>query len=611
MSGTDPPAEAVEALPDLLHATVAPDGERVAYYLTEDGRPRIEGLDLRTGERTVWTEQAGASAVWPLFWDAAGDRLYFHRDDSQGGEEYDLHAVDPSGTVERLTATAGPTHLRDVADDGSTLLVRSAHEGGMDAYLFDLDARELTPVIEREGPVYYPALSGDGRRVAHAVDGELHLHDRTGARLRTVAVDGLSEVVRWGPADRRLVVGGDRDGTDVAGVYDLEAGTVTWLGGATHVETPAFLLPGGARLLVARRRGARTVPVVYDLETGTDRELELPPGVSYLGEHGVSRATRVLGPDRLLLVHTTGTRLGDLVVYDLGAHETETVLERDHGPFDPTDFVAPVHEPVTSDGVPETPMAAVSHGPRTEYDVGTLFYDAGVRPSPLVVYPHGGPNLRDQRAFDPRVQYLCRQGYAVLQVNYRGSSGRGRAFAEAGHGDWGGGEAGDIARAVERTLATHDFLDPDRVAVYGASFGGYAACWQLVQYPALYAAGASVAGMTDLVDMHETTAPQFRTGLLEAHLGPLEENRALYRERSPTTHVETLATPLLVVQPENDPRVPVSQGRRLRDACRERGLEVSRGGALEYHELEGTGHFGSTGPSEALRLLTDFLDRRL
>jgi dipeptidyl aminopeptidase/acylaminoacyl peptidase len=603
--GETPDPAAVMGLPSLKQAAVAPDGDRVAFYYTGGGSNDIHVLDPATGERERWTDGgAGDTNIWPLRWSADGERVLFHRDDAAGAEQYDVCAVDEAGRVERVVETDGSTILRGVGPDGR-LLVRSNHDGSMDVYLADSEG-ELTRITERETPVYRAILGPESDRVAYPADGGIAVCDDEGTVERVLGVNGEGSSphpVDW--TGDRLLVSDDSSGVTRAGVYDLASGEATWFGGE-YVEDPEFFLPDGDRVVALRKRDALTVPVVYDLETEAGREFDLPEGVANFGWH----PHRVLADGRVLVAHATPTSMADLLAYDLASDDYEVVFERDHSPLAPEHFADPAYERVASDGVPDTRQAAVDHDPDEEFDVGTLFYDSGERPSPLVVFPHGGPHQSSRLTFRPYVQYLVRRGYSMLQVNFRGSTGRGAAFRDALHGDWGGAEQGDVATAAEHVLDCYDFLDPKRVGVYGGSFGGFSAYWQVVQYPELYDAGAAIVGQTDHEDMWENTVPQFRAGFLRRHLGTPGENPERYRERSPITHAGNLDAPLLMVHGENDPRVPVSQARRFRDRLLELGYE--EGTDFEYEELAESGHWGDTsGVPEPLRLTADFFDRRL
>jgi dipeptidyl aminopeptidase/acylaminoacyl peptidase len=201
-------------------------------------------------------------------------------------------------------------------------------------------------------------------------------------------------------------------------------------------------------------------------------------------------------------------------------------------------------------------------------------------------------------------------------VNYRGSTGHGREFAEALIDDWGGAEQGDVVTGAEHVLEANDWLDEETVVVFGGSYGGYSAYWQLVQYPTLYAAGIAWIGLTDLEDMYENTMAHYRVELMEKYLGTPAENPELYRNRSPVTHVENVAAPLLIVHGVNDRRVPISQARIFRDALEDAGYvgsEAAESGEVdfEYRELGEEGHASSDQQQKLrmFRLLDDFLSR--
>jgi dipeptidyl aminopeptidase/acylaminoacyl peptidase len=172
-------------------------------------------------------------------------------------------------------------------------------------------------------------------------------------------------------------------------------------------------------------------------------------------------------------------------------------------------------------------------------------------------------------------------------------------------------EQADVA-AGGRWLADREFVDADRLAVVGGSFGGFSTYTQLVRYPDLWAAGVAWVGITDLPALYEESMPRYRANL-ERQLGDPEENGALWRDRSPITHVGNLSAPLCIVHGVNDPRCPVSQARRFRDALLDRGLEAGEDGDFEYEKLGAEGH-GSTDRKQKRRrfeLLGAFLDRRL
>ena len=613
-------------LPTMASPRVSPDGETVALYYDVTGRNELHLFDPEDGSLTQLSDGDVPRSVRAGFeWDPSGDRLYYHRDEG-GNEQHDIWAMSLDGESVPVVEMDGQIQLQDVGEDGETLLLGSSRDGQMNLYRHDLPSGETTKITDYERAVAAGALSPDGDRIAYTTNetdayenSDVYVADVDGSNARNLGIGdvGAEAVpVDWGPEGDRLLVADNTTDLGRSGVVDLsgdDAGTddsdddavdVTWFGGDEFEESPSHFLEAGDRFVASRTRGAVTVPVVYDTESGEGRELDFPAGVANVTDGR-------LADDRLLAYRTTSSRRPELVAYDLATDATETVFDAEYGPFDPDDFVEPETVSFASDGVPETPAHAVEHDPSEEFEIEGLLFDSGRRPSPLIVNPHGGPRHHDSRRFSYRVQFLLSRGYSVLQVNYRGSTGRGREFVQELYDDWGGAEQGDVATGVEHVLGEYDWLDEDRVAVYGGSYGGYSANWQMVQYPDLYAAGITWVGVSDLFDMYENTMPHFRTELMVKNLGEPDDNEAIYRERSPVTHVENVAAPLLIVHGVNDPRVPVSQARILRDALDDAGFE--EGADYEYEELGEEGH-GSGDIDQKIRsleVLDDFLDRRI
>ncbi len=183
---------------------------------------------------------------------------------------------------------------------------------------------------------------------------------------------------------------------------------------------------------------------------------------------------------------------------------------------------------------------------------------------PLVVIPHGGPWVRDSWTFDPETQFLASRGYAVLQMNFRGSTGYGQAFLKAGFKQWGLKMQDDISDGVQWAIA-QGIANKDRVAIYGASYGGYAALVGLTQTPELYKCGISYAGVTDITEMlavdryHDAR----RIGLESVYVGDSKTDKDQLKSTSPINHVDRIRAPLLLIHGSEDMRVRVSQVKRL------------------------------------------------
>jgi dipeptidyl aminopeptidase/acylaminoacyl peptidase len=603
MSALDEEIRELVSLPSVYHATASPDGERVALYYDGSGRNELHVIEVESGERRrVSDGEVPRNARWHVDWAADGTEIYFHLD-ADGDEQNDLYAIGLDGAVEPIVEMEGQVALMDVGEGGETLLVGSTADDQMNVYGHDLGSGETTKLTDYERAAGSAVLSPDGDRIAYATNEtdtyenrDVYVANADGSDPRNLAIGETgaeNSPTEFSPNGERLLVSDNSEDLSRAGVYDLGAGDVDWFGELQYEESPVEFLDG-ERVLVHRVREAMVVPVVYDVETGEGRELDLPDGVSTFPGTGSAALT----DDRVLLTHTTPTRRPELLAYDLATDDREVLLDAEYGPFSAQRFADAEYFRFDShDGL----------------EIGAILYDSGERPSPLIVNPHGGPRAADYRSFDLYSQVLLARGYSVLQVNYRGSTGRGREFVELLYEDWGGDEQADVAAGVRHVLRYNDWLDADRVAVFGGSYGGYSAFMQLLQYPDLYAAGVGWIGVTDLGDMFENTMPHFRTELLEKQLGTPEENPRLYDERSPVNLVESLSAPLLIVHGVNDRRVPISQARLLREALTEAGYEESEGRDFEYVELGEEGHASSDIDQKirTFEILIDFLDRRL
>lgn len=226
---------------------------------------------------------------------------------------------------------------------------------------------------------------------------------------------------------------------------------------------------------------------------------------------------------------------------------------------------------------------------------------------PLVVYPHGGPEQRDSLSFDPWVQYLAARGYAVLQPNFRGSEGFGRAFAELGYGQWGRAMQDDVTDAV-RHLVEQGSVDPKRICIVGASYGGYAALAGAALTPELYRCAVSIAGIGDLSDFIGWRKRKWGadsegyTYWLQS-IGDPDRDAAKLAATSPARLVAAIRIPVLLIHGEEDGIVPLAQSVAMKKALDKAGRSA------ELLRIPGEGHSRWSDDSEKLALLA--IDRFL
>jgi len=238
---------------------------------------------------------------------------------------------------------------------------------------------------------------------------------------------------------------------------------------------------------------------------------------------------------------------------------------------------------------------------------GYLTRPAGPGPHPLIVLPHGGPHgIRDTWHFDDEVQLFANRGYAVLQVNYRGSGGYGMDFEAAGYRQWGASMQDDLTDAT-RWAIDQKVTTVDRICIYGASYGGYAALMGAAREPKLYRCAIGYAGVYDLQLMYESgDVPNSKSGLGYLNM-VLGDNPADLRARSPVARVQEIEAPVLLIHGKEDWRADYKQATRMRTALEKAGKRV------EWMSLRGEGHgaYDDDTRLEVYQRMLAFLDKHM
>ena len=227
---------------------------------------------------------------------------------------------------------------------------------------------------------------------------------------------------------------------------------------------------------------------------------------------------------------------------------------------------------------------------------------------PVVVNPHGGPWARDTWGYRPEIQFLANRGYAVFQMNFRGSTGYGREFWEISFKEWGKSMQDDITDGVQ-WLISEGIADPERIAIYGASYGGYATLAGLAFTPDLYACGVDYVGVSSLFTFMESIPPYwelYRTMLYEM-VGHPEKDKDLLASSSPLLHIDKIKAPLFIAQGANDPRVVKSESDQIVQALRNAGIDVP----YMVKDDEGHGFYNEENQFDFYREMEKFLKKHI
>lgn len=554
--------------PALAGCSVSPGGEHVAFLQPWNDRMNVHVA--RAGGPAVRVTQARDRDILEYHW-ANDDRLVYLRD-RDGDENYQLWAVDADGCNDLLLTpqvgvSASVIDLLAGCDHEVLVALNATNARHHDVYRLDTYTGAQRLVAANPGNVTSWLTDHDGQvRAAVATDGvnaTLLLCNGGAAPFRAVLTTSFRERVTpllFSPDNRHLYAASNL-GRDKAAIVRMDMAGRELEVVFEHPEVDAATL-------IYSRKEKKLMGVTFTtwkrqyhfLDEGR-RDLQARLEAMFPGyEVQVVSASE---DERRLIVHAASERtMGTYYLYREESRDAVTLGEA--SPWLREEDLAetrPIAYPAR-DGLIIHGYLTVPPGRKT----GQL---------PVVVNPHGGPWFRDVWGYNKEVQFFASRGYATLQMNFRGSLGYGRAFWESGFGEWGRAMQDDVSDGVE-WLIGQGIADPRRIAIYGSSYGGYAALAGLAFTPDLYACGIDYVGISNLLTFMNTIPPYFEPYLAMMHemVGdPVRDQEAL-ASVSPVFHVEKIRAPLLIVQGAMDPRVNRAESDQLVEALRARGIQV-------------------------------------
>jgi dipeptidyl aminopeptidase/acylaminoacyl peptidase len=568
------------ALPVLSKPLLSPDGRRIAARHTADGKTSIAILDADHPGVTIRAIPLGKGHVYSLVW-AGNNRLLLTvlTIGNVNGFQFPflrLIAIDVATSFSRVVDNksrglyAGDVIYADPSGDWALVAGQDYVDTFPSVKRVDLNTGQAT-VIEKPRDDVWDWFADDHGVVRAGVaydqrHWKLWYRDKPDEKLR--AIKGKFDKPNDSAVDR-FIFRGDKswivtnERTGRFGLYKFDPGSGTvgepiYENAEVDIDDPVYDPVTGEISAVPyeddRHHSNWLDPELKALQTKLDRAL--PNSVNITVDMTADKK-------HVLVWSASASDPGRYYLLDRTASEMHAVVDP-YPRIDPTSLAE---------------VKAVRYEARDGLSLRaylTLPKGREAKNLPLIVFPHGGPFERDHWEYDPWVQFLANRGYAVLQPEFRGSTGFGKDLVEKGYGEWGRKMQDDIDDGVD-WLARIGQIDTHRVCIVGASYGGYAAIWAAVRNPERYRCAASMAGVSDVpamlsYDKKTFSAPRYFREW-RSHVGG--ETNVDLAAVSPINFVGRIRTPLLIGHGEQDTNVPSSQSHKLVDALTKAGANVT------------------------------------
>jgi len=575
------PIEVFFGNPEISQLRFSPDGKFIAALVPVERRMNLLVIDLEKKQQQLVTKLTD-EGIQTFRW-ANNDRLLFQRDEG-GRERPELCAVSRKGGVVDRLAYSGDKTTAEINSRFGGLIQREKSQANKfvvlvydtirdrpDVGIMDVRSGATKVVTPNPGMVTNWVLDkGNVARIGIAEEGEkisILYRDKDGGAWEEIA-SSTGDEPGWTPLafdgdDRTLFVSSDL-GRKTKAVFRFDTATRTM--GEMVAADDTYDIDGGliwsealGAIVGVRYEGERERVVYWNSEFQRRQEIidRSLPGLSNVQIEASDDGSRIV-------VYSHSDR--EPGVYFLFDERNKRIEQ-----------LAVVKPNVDPDLMSE--MKPVSYAARDGLLIhGYLTVPNSVEPRklPLVIHPHGGPyGIRDVWGFNPEVQFLASRGFAVLQVNYRGSGGYGREFEQLGFKKWGLEMQDDLTDAV-RWAIDQGIADPRRIVISGASYGGYAALAGVAFTPELYCAAVNYVGVADLVThfrRYIDSSREMRHWLL-TRIGDPNNREVAKRleETSPSRYASRIRVPVLMAYGRNDPRVKIDQGREIEAALKRSGV---------------------------------------
>ncbi len=570
--------------PEQGYFRLSPDGKMLGFMQPYESRMNIfvqpiDKAGSKEGVKRITAETARDISNYFF----KGPQHVLYTKDFGGDENFHVVMADiATGKVQDLTPHEGTqaSILDALPDDDDHILVthNKRDKRLFDVYRINIKTGAETLVAQNPGNITAWNTDHAGKvRAAGATDGvnKTLLYRETEAEpfkpLLTTNFREAVDIVGWTPDSKLMYVASNR-GRDKAALFEFDPKTAKE--GKLIYENPNVDVDSlgwsRARKVITQTmvNFEKAEPVFFDKESERVYKALKAKLPGY--QIGVQSMTK---DENLLIVAASNDRTpGTRYVYDVKADKLTRLAE-----INPALAEADMAE-----------VKPISYTARDGLTIrGYLTLPKGVpaKNLPVIVNPHGGPWYRDSWGYNGEIQFLANRGYAVLQMNFRGSVGYGRKFWEASFKQWGLAMQDDITDGVN-WLIKEGIADPKRIAIYGASYGGYATLMGVTKTPDLYAAAVDYVGVSNMFTFMKSIPPYWKPFLemMTEMVGDAEKDKAQLTTTSPALNAERIKTPLFIAQGAKDPRVVKAESDQMVEALKKRGV------AVEYMVKDNEGH---------------------
>jgi len=583
--------------------TFSPDGSQVAYPVDTSGQMNLwrQSSDGGFPHQLTTFENRAVSAV---AWSPDGERIAFAAD-FEGDEFYQIFAIPAQGGVPvKLTNADKAWHefsARSWSPSGKYLAYNANDRTPiyMDILVQETESGEVRRVLHGEEYYMFGNWAPDDQRILgiemrSQTDSNLHLIDIHSGETKLLTPHEGEVKFQPGPwaldgSGFYMLTNQDREFTGLA-YYDLDTETWDW------VDSPDWDVQNvqgsydGQYLAWIVNEGGYSALYVRDLRQDYMLSLpDLPKGV-------ISTIEFSPAGNKLALMMASPTQCTEVFILDIVEVTSTQITHSMLGGIDQGDLIAP---------------ALISFKTFDERDIPAFLFKPKnadkSNPVPVVLSIHGGPQWQEfpNYAYSGVYQYWCSLGIAVLAPNIRGSTGYGKSYQKLIHRDWGGDDLKDVEAAAVY-LRSLKWVDPDRLGIFGPSYGGFIVLSALSRIPDYWAAGVDIVGPSNIVTMLKTGPPQWKKSG-ERMIGDYEKDYDFLMSRSPVTYADMINKPLFIIQGANDQRVPKSESDQIVERIRENDVEV------RYDVYEDMGHMFLKRESElkAFKDISDFFEHHL